>query len=144
LSAGTIALESTTSKQQFLFDTTDLYPGRAVEGCVELDYLGSIPGTIRLFAMPATSTGLDRFIDFEVAVSDSRGGCVDEAARVMLFDGRLDRFWRAHDRYANGLILGEEVESGSRISVHARAELADDNDAQGRTIDFSMLVEVRP
>jgi hypothetical protein len=143
-SSGTIELDSPTSQRQFLFDVADLYPGRSVEGCVEFDYTGSIPGTVRLFATPVDSTGLDRFIDLEVAVSTAPGGCDAFVEELVLFDDGLDTFWRTHDSYGSGLTIGESIPSGSRLALWSRATLDDDNDAQGRTIDFSMLVEVRP
>ena len=144
INAGTIDLSTENSKQGFLFDTAGLYPGVTTEGCVDIDYSGTISGDLRLYATPAQSSGLDRFLDVVVEVSDRPGGCESFGPGTRLYQGRLDRFWRDHDRFGTGLTVAEGIEGGARVALRVRAEVVDDDAAQGLAVEFTMVAEVRP
>ena len=79
-----------------------------------------------------------------VEVSDAPGGCDAFGTGRRIYEGRLDRFWRDHDRFGTGLTLGERIDDGSRTALRVAAEVVDDDDAQGRSVEFTMVVEVRP
>ena len=79
-----------------------------------------------------------------VEVSDAPGGCAAFGDGRQIYAGRLDRFWRDHDRFGTGLTMGERIDNGSSTALRVTAEVVDDDDAQGRTVEFTMIVEVRP
>ena len=143
-SAGTVDLAQIGSVVELLFDVDNLYPGKEVVGCVEIEYRGSVPADVRLHARALGGTGLEQFIDVEIL---GRGSAtcegVDETSQDSMFDGVLADVERRHGSYADGLLLGEMTASDS-VVVRVLAELIDDNAAQGLTTEFSMTVEARP
>lgn len=157
LTAGTVVLTRSDDSAQLLFDADNLYPGREVRGCVELDYLGSTPATIRLHADAGDGSGLDRYIDLRLAVLAGDSCPPVEAAAASssvaptgpavgreLFSGRLARLWRDHPIYASGVTIASDVAPGDRVVIEAIAVVVDDNRAQGLTTDVVFTFEGRP
>lgn len=144
LTAGTIDLTRPNEQQQFLFDQDGMYPGLVVDGCIDVRYDGSIPATVRLFARPSGGTGLDEYVDLTLELSTDPAGCDGFADPTTLYSGRLSAFWARHTGYENGLTIGADLEQGTAVALRASAELVDDNDAQGRSFEFDVVVEVRP
>ena len=145
--AGTIDLVRPDTAVELLFDADGLYPGRTTSGCVEIEYRGSIPASVRLHADRVGGTGLDSFIDLrisDITVSGCAAGTGEHQSDRRVFDGRLDRLWRVHPTYRDALVLREEMMPGDRIALFATAGVVDDNAAQGLTTEFTITVEARP
>lgn len=140
VASGTIILDLVDRSHQIMFENDNLFPGRTEQACVELRYHGSIPGTIRVFAAPGDSTGLAPYLALRLATAPH---CGEEPATAA-FTGRLSEFFADHDRYDTGVVLGGPTSAGQTIALHGALSLVDDNDAQGREVDFSLIVEVRP
>ena len=146
-SAGTVDLAQPNTLVELLFDATNLYPGAELAGCVVVEYRGSVPADVRLHAQMLGGSGLDEFIDMR-ATTPAVDTCDDvtiESAALLpaIYDGTLGTFWRTHNSYGSGIDLGE-MSAGDLAVLHVTAGLIDDNDAQGRTTDFSLTVEARP
>ncbi|MFN3218827.1 MAG: hypothetical protein ACE367_20220 [Acidimicrobiales bacterium] len=139
--SGTVELQQESSAQRFLFDADGLYPGSTIEGCVDIAYTGSLAGTMRAYATPAATTGLDRFVDMTLEVAPD---CASDASGSVVFTGSLMDFWQTHDSFATGLTIEPRAQTGDTVGLRAVAVVRDDNRAQGRVVEFSMLVEVRP
>jgi hypothetical protein len=140
-SSGTMELAQDSTAQRFLFDAEGLYPGAAIEGCVEISYTGSLAGTMRAYATPAATTGLDRFVDMTLEVVPT---CASDAPGRVIYTGSLVEFWQTHDGFAAGLTIEPRTQTGDTIGLRAVAVVENDNRAQGRVVEFSMLLEVRP
>lgn len=149
VSAGTIEISQPTSNTEFFFDATNLYPGRSLVGCIEIDYAGSIAAGLRLTARTEGGTGLDRYIDLRLATrADNK--CPDEMDEATsgdlndLFVGRLSTFWQTHNDYPSGLEITSTMSAGDGVAVVAVVEVIDDNDAAGKTVDLTFVFESRP
>lgn len=149
LAAGTIEIGRSATTSEFFFDAGNLYPGRTVVGCIEIDYTGSIEAGLRLTARIDGGSGLDRYIDLSVATR-SDGICPDDtnasAARDLteIYAGGLDAFWQTHNSYATGLEITSSMRAGDGVAVVAIVEVVDDNDAAGTTTDLTFVFESRP
>jgi hypothetical protein len=142
-SAGSIELDQVGDSVELLFNEDELYPGSVTDACVEVIYRGSIEADLRLHGRRLGGTELDRYIRFQVWTSDEP--CPTEGPPPEpALDGTLTEMWQTHGSYADGLILGTEIEQGRRVTLAARAELLDDPDAEGRYTDFVLIVEARP
>ncbi len=143
-SAGTVDLAQPNTVVDLLLDANNLYPGTEVEGCVVVEYRGSIPADVRLHARMVGGTGLDEYVDIRVTLPP-----IDDcdtpipADSPTIYEGTLDRFWRTHHSYGAGIGLAEMTTSDFAV-LHVAARLQDDNNAQGRTTDFTLTVEARP
>lgn len=62
----------------------------------------------------------------------------------LVFDGLLGDLWRRHPDFADGLELIDRAEAGDRLVLEAEVELRADDDAQGRTSEFAIIIEARP
>ncbi|MGB5756273.1 MAG: hypothetical protein WBM50_05110 [Acidimicrobiales bacterium] len=149
-SAGVVDLVQPGTAVEFLFDDEQLYPGRELSACLEVEYRGSIPASVRLHGSLRGGTGLEEFTNLTVAVADGES-CADSPsldddgdAGPQTFSGGLDRFATTHQDFATGLILVPRMVAGERVILRASASLLDDNRAQGLTTDFSFVVEARP
>ena len=141
-SAGSIDLEQVGEAVELLFDEDLLYPGVTADACVEVVYRGSIPAEVRVYAQPTGGTGLDDYISFELWVTNR--SCADRGPTAdSLFGETLGDFWRRHGDYGSGVVLGT-VEQNQTVTLVARAELLDNDDAAGRYTDFAVVVEARP
>jgi hypothetical protein len=140
-SSGTMELEQESTAKRFLFDADGLYPGSTIEGCVDISYRGTLAGTMRAYATPVGTTGLDRFVDLTLEIAPD---CASDARGRVIYDGSLMEFWQTHDGFAEGLTIDDRTETDDTIGLRAVAVLENDNRAQGRVIEFSMLIEVRP
>ncbi len=157
--AGTVDLAQPESAVALLFDADGLYPGLVVPSCVTIAYDGSIPASVRLHASRSGGTGLEDFVEFRLRVSD-RDSCPDDDSAAepdpavepesaadpapLVFDGLLGDLWRTHPDYDRGLWLLDEAEAGRRLVLEAEIELVADDEAQGRTTEFSLIIEARP
>lgn len=143
-SAGTVDLAQPNTVVELLLDANNLFPGTEIDGCVEIEYRGTIPADVRLHARLVGGTGLDTFIDLRVTLppTDSCDTPLPAGSPV-IFEGTLDRFWRSHSSYAAGIGLAEMTTSDIAV-LHVVAGLQDDNDAQGLVTDFTLTVEARP
>ena len=144
LTAGSVELDRVDSSVELLFDAAGLYPGAEVGGCVDVDYLGSIPADVRLHAALLGGDGLEQFVDFRIQVLP--GGCevTTTATRSWAFDDSLEQLLRVHATYATAVPLRSSVVAGDRLGVRAVATLVDGNDSQGLTADFALTIEARP
>lgn len=142
--AGTVDLVQPFTAVELIFDATNMYPGAEVVGCVEVEYRGSVPASVRLHANRLGGTGLEQYIQMR-AVLPPAATCeaVTEPGEVAIYDGSLEDLWRTHGSYRGGITLGE-MNQDDRIVLHVTAELLDDNAAQGLTTDFSLTLEARP
>ena len=141
ISAGSVELDQPNSRVDLLFDADGLYPGLDVVGCVDVEYRGSLPASVRLHSSPSGGDGLEAHVDFRVDVL--RGGC-DGRGSVRAFDGLLAELFESHGDYGDGATLQPAMTAGERIGVRAVASLRDTNDAQGLTVDFALSIEARP
>lgn len=160
--AGTIDLTRSESTVPLLFDADGLYPGNVVTSCVVVDYEGSIDADVRLHATRSGGTGLEDLVDLQLRIRRS-GSCPEdtdgppaegtaeppteppiEVAASTVFEGRLGDLWRAHPDYDRGLLLVPAATSGDRLVLEAEAEVVADDDAQGRTTEFTVTIEARP
>ncbi len=144
-SAGVVDLAQPGTAVELLFDDDQLYPGRELTGCLEVEYRGSIPAVVRLHGSLLGGTGLEAFTTLTVSVADVES-CADVSAgnAGRLFAGGLDGFAASHRDFATGLVLAPRMVGGDRVIVVASASLRDDNGAQGLTTEFSFVVEARP
>jgi hypothetical protein len=157
LSAGTIVIDRAEGSTSIILDADNLYPGRVVVGCVELEYLGSVPAEIRLHGDRGAGTGLDRWVDVRFDVLDvdtcpaadvADGASVDiestDESSTELFRGRLSSLWTDHVSFATGVVVDPSVAPGDRLVLRTTAVVVDDNRAAGLTTDFVLTVEGRP
>ncbi|NND76136.1 MAG: hypothetical protein HKN44_14120 [Ilumatobacter sp.] len=148
LTTATINLSQPGSAVDLLLDGDGLYPGVPVDGCVVIEYAGTIPVTVRLHGTSSAGSGLDPYVDFRLTELDANS-CPDAAAeqpgtRAELYAGRLDVFWSQHGSFASGVEVDRPLVSGDRIAVSAEAIVTDDNRAQGQSTDFTLTIEARP
>jgi len=143
--AGTVDLAQPDTSVELFFNAEGLFPGLETTGCVEIEYRGSIPSSVRLHARRLGGDGLEDFIDFHIVMARS-GDCqnADELAGVAVFDGRLGQMWRQHFSYDTAIVLDRGMETSDRFVLQAVAVVLDDNAAQGLTTDFAITVEARP
>lgn len=144
IAAGSVELTRSTSSVDLFFDADGLYPGADVEGCVEVDYLGSVPADIRLHADHLGGDGLEHFVEFRVDVF--AGGCEDSTAASdsPVFEDTLHELFDGHNSYGTGVSLREGQVAGERLGVRANARMTGGNEAQGLTVDFMVTIEARP
>lgn len=148
LGAASVSLAQPGDVVELLLDADGLYPGVSVDGCVVVEYTGTVPVSVRLHGAAADDAGLDPYVEIvfseldgdDCAASDGTPG----AGSTELYSGRLDAFWRRHGSYGSGLDVGPTLVSGERIAVVAVAAIIDDNRAQGLTTDFTLTIEARP
>lgn len=142
--AGEVSLRQPDAAVEMLFDADGLYPGVPVEGCVDIEYTGSIPAGLRVHGERLGGTGLDTYVDLRFTIGTTP--CADgaEADGLIVFNGRLSTLWSAHGNYDSGVILSDAARPGDRLALHAVATVADDNRAQELTTDFSITIEARP
>ncbi|MGI9607705.1 MAG: hypothetical protein ACR2P0_16370 [Acidimicrobiales bacterium] len=143
-SAATIDLVQPDSAVQLLFDADGLYPGAVTTGCVEIEYRGSIPASVRLHGNRLGGTGLEDFVTLRILELETTTCPIDGAASLIVYEGLLGDLWRTRGSYATGVVLDSDMRSGDRFALHAIAEVVDDNAAQGLTTDFAITVEARP
>ena len=143
--AGTVDLAQPGTAVELLFNADGLFPGLEARGCVEIEYGGSIPSSVRLHAKRLGGDGLEDFIDLHIVMATA-GDCesADELAGVAVFDGGLGQMWRQHFSYDSAIVLDREMEASDRLVLQAAAVVLDDNAAQGLTTDFAITVEARP
>jgi len=144
-SAGTLTLDRPDGRASLLLNADGLYPGLEVDGCVEIAYDGSVPAALRLHGDAAGGSNLEDFVDIVIERSPLGGSCSSFGLPGRpVYDGRLGQLWRRHPDYAQGITLSPQATAGSRLALRARATVVDDNDAQGRSTEFLLTVEVRP
>ncbi len=143
--AGTVTLTRPGASAELLFDADGLYPGRVVDGCVEVRYEGSVPAELRLHAVRRGGSSLEDFVEIRAVFDRTSAGCASPSSDPRtVFEGRLADLWHRHPSFDQGIRLAQSIEAGELITLSARAEVVDDNAAQGRTTDFSIFVEARP
>lgn len=142
-SAGTIEINQVGRGVELLFDEEKLYPGTFTDACIEVVYTGTIEATLRFHGSRLGGTGLDRYLRFSVWTSDQRCPVANPPSPT-LFNGTLDEMWRDHSSYADGIEIGRDMTTGDRVTLVGRAELLDDQDAEGLYTDFALVVEARP
>lgn len=84
-SAAEVDLTTQDGGTDLRFDADGLYPGTVVEGCVEIEYIGTTPAELRLYGRTVGGTGLEKFVDFTVAVVDD-GTCDNVTIGVRVRD----------------------------------------------------------
>lgn len=140
--AGEVALSQPDSRVDLLFDDDGLFPGRVVSGCVLVRYDGTVPSSVRLHGQRTSGTGLDDYVDLQIRLSQS---CDDDpTTSAPVFDGRLSGLWASHGAYDRGLPVVASARPGDVAAIHATAQIADDNRAQGLSTTFTLTVEARP
>jgi hypothetical protein len=145
--AGEVSLRQPDAAVEMLIDADGLYPGLDLTGCVDIEYTGSVPASLRVHGALRGGSGLDEHVDLSLRVSVLEcAAAADEANETgaTIFDARLVTLWERHPNYDTGAVMRATVRPGDRFSLHAVAALADDNRAQGLTTDFSITIEVRP
>ena len=142
--AGVVELTQPDGSVSLLFDADGLYPGRPVEGCVLVEYAGSVPADIRLHGELTGGTGLERFVELTLTVAD-QGSCdTPTAAPRPVFSAPLDQLAANHANHGDGVPLLTGAEAGDRLVLRGAATLVDDNEAQGLDTRFSIVIEGRP
>ena len=143
--AGTVDLAQPDTAVELFFNADGLFPGLETKGCVEIEYRGSLPSSVRLHARRLGGDGLENFIDLHIVMATT-GTCdsSDELAGATVFNGRLGQMWRQHFSYDKAIVLDREMEASDRLVLQAVAVVLDDNAAQGLTTDFAITVEARP
>ncbi len=127
-------------------DGDGLYPGLVVERCLPVAYRGTLTGaSVRLIGRQDGGTGLGRYITTEIdRGSGSLSNCEDFTADRAIYRGTLEHLWQDHGRFATGLELLSSAEDGDSVVMRVRLEVVSDNDAQGLTTAFSLVIEGRP
>jgi hypothetical protein len=143
--AGTVDLAQPGAAVELLFDASDVFPGVDTEACVEIEYRGSIPSSVRVHADRRGGDGLETFIQLHLAVLAAQDcATADEAEGDHVYDGLLSDLWSTHSNYDNAIVLDPEMEAAERLVLYAIASVVDDNSAQGLSTDFSITLEARP
>ena len=144
-SAGTLTLERPDGRANLLLNADGLYPGLEVDGCVEIAYDGSVPAALRLHGDPGGGSSLEDFVDIVIEKSALGGSCSSFVPTGRpVYDGRLGQLWRRHPDYRRGIGLSSRITAGSSLALRARATVIDDDEAQGRSTEFVLTLEVRP
>lgn len=144
-SAGVVELVQPGTAVELLFDSDGLYPGKELSGCVEVEYRGSIPASVRLHGALHGGSGLELFTNLTVSMAPVAScSSATPAMSQQAFDGLLGDFSAAHPDYATGLVLDPAMLAGDRLVLLASVSLVDDNRAQGLTTDFAFVIEARP
>lgn len=142
---GVVDLAQPNSVVELLFDADGLYPGLDVSGCVEIEYRGSIPASVRLHAAHLGGSGLEAFVELRVTtVAAETCADAEESLGTVAFAGPLPSLWSDHPDYDRALVLRPEMVAGERVVIIANATVVDDNQAQGLGVDFAFTVEARP
>ncbi len=143
-----VDVESETERQAQLFlEGTGLYPGRSLQNCLRIVDNSSIENVnIRLFA-PLYEGELGRF--FEITITEAEtvdGSCVPDEDGSVVFAGTLADFASQHDSFASGLPLTARSNGNgvTDVALMVTGGLLDDNDAQGLTLAYDVLLEIRP
>jgi hypothetical protein len=143
--AGTVDLAQPGTAVELLFDASDLFPGVDTEACVEIEYRGSIPSSVRMHADRRGGDGLEAFINLQLVVLVAQDcATAADAEGDPVYDGLLSDFWSTHSDYGNAIVLDPEMEAAERLVLYAIASVVDDNGAQGLSTDFSITLEARP
>ncbi len=143
--AGTVELAQPGTAVELLFDASDLFPGVDAEACVEIEYRGSIPSSVRVHADRRGGDGLEAFINLQLVVVAAQDcATAGDAEGVPVYDGLLSDLWSTHSNYDNAIVLDPEMEAAERLVLYAVASVVDDNSAQGLSTDFSITLEARP
>jgi hypothetical protein len=149
-SAGTVTLERPTSSAPLLFDADLLYPGRVVVGCVVIDYQGSLPASVRLHAQRTDGSGLDEYMELRLHRLDRVSCPTDDSAPVEadeleeFYAGRMAGLWVRYPDYGSGFVIDPAATTGTRIVLMAETWVVADDQAQGLTSEFNLVVEARP
>ncbi|MBT8239919.1 MAG: hypothetical protein KJN63_01680 [Acidimicrobiia bacterium] len=127
-------------------DADGLYPGRVVDRCLPVQFNGSIDGVaVRLIGRSRGGTGLEEFVDAVVEVGEgSDNECGDFVIERTEFEGTLVDLWQQHGDFETGLEILESANDGDGATVRIQLEVMSDNQAQGLTSSFSILIEARP
>ncbi|MFW2381827.1 MAG: hypothetical protein ACN4GZ_08730 [Acidimicrobiales bacterium] len=127
-------------------DGDGLYPGRVVQRCLPVKFIGSIDGVaVRLMGRSQGGTGLEQFVQTTVETgSGTDNECADFSPEQTVFQGSLDSLWRSHGNFASGLDIMASADDGEQTTVRVQVEVESNNDAQGLTSAFSLLIEARP
>ena len=127
-------------------DSGGLYPGRVVERCLPVTFRGSLDDVeVRLIGQNNGGTGLENFIESRIEFgSGSAIDCGDFASERTAFQGSLADLWLRHGEYGTGLDIMESANDGDSTVMRIAVEVVSDNNAQGLTSEFSMVIEARP
>ncbi len=143
LSTGTIALDQDTAVD-LLFDEQNLYPGRTVENCIDVTYVGSLDAELRVYGTIDGGTGLDDFVDLRLALLTD--GCARSATSPLGTQhdhGSIADFVSAQPSWPESTLRIAPVGTDDVVGLWASVVVRDDNAAQGLTTDFSVIVEAR-
>lgn len=144
--AGTVVI-SDNDALGITFDGASLLkPGDTQIGCVEVTYSGSLAADVRLFGAAAGGTGLEAYLDLDVA--RGTGTCASFGTATTVWsngvDGDLGAFLASATDFGTGADTWAPA-GGSNATVPYRftVTLQDDNDAQGLTADVTFTWEAR-
>lgn len=143
--AADLNLDVNTSHDLFL-DGAGLYPGLELENCIIVTYTGSLDGVDVSVHAKAVNGGLERFFDLNIDVGGgSSTDCSDFRSNgEPAFEGTLRTFADRHGSIGTGLLLADDVASGSAVTVRVSGSVIDDNGAQGLDGRFIATIEARP
>jgi hypothetical protein len=145
--AGNVDIESDATSR-LLFDADNLFPGRIVENCVAITYVGSVDAVdVRVFGSVAGGTGLDAHLETRVLAGD--GGGHDDctgfvASGSPLFTGTFAELAGDHGSFEAGLPLMTAVDEGASRTLQVTVEVADTDAAQSLVTEFELVIEARP
>ncbi len=141
LTAGDISLTKVRPEARLVLEADGLFPGVTTANCMEVDYGGTLPSSVRLHGAIVGGTGLDGFTELTLAVGP---GCDTGQPAPPLFDGTLADLAATHPDYGRGLVLDPQARPGQRLALWAEATIVDDDRAQGLTTEFQIVMEARP
>lgn len=137
--------DSPADRQAELFlDGSGLYPGRELENCLRIVDLSSVSNLdVRLFA-PLIEGELGRFFKLTISMAQTVDDeCAPVESGPLVFAGTLAEFAAQYDSFSNGLEL-EQAANGKDIALLVTGALVDENEAQGLTVAYDILLEARP
>jgi hypothetical protein len=141
--AGTVVLYDDDADGA-MFQSGAMVPGDRVERCIQVVYDGTaVPASVRLYGGVTGGTGLESFLTLSVQVGSggSFGSCSGFVAAGPAYSGDLAGFTGAFSDYNRSFGAWEATARGQRRTYRFVLELADDNDAQGKSASATFTWE---
>ena len=156
-SAGTVTLADNDGGVALLA-LSGAKPGDADEGCITVNYTGSLAATVKLYGSGTTTSAssLAQYLDLTITrgsfvsapAFDSCTGFVADVGGGVLYNGTLGAYNSAHSNFANGLTdtnngTTEVWANGEAHVYKIRVAVRDDNNAQGLNVTETFTWEAQ-
>lgn len=134
-----------TASQDLAIDATGLWPGRIIERCVPVRYSGSLDDVdVGVWVSDSLQGNLTDLVLLTIATGSGGPDCAEFETDAEMFAGTLAELAAGHQSYETAVPVMTGAVDGATTTLRVTAEVADDNAAQGRAVEFWLMVEARP